>query len=141
MVLVRPCMSWSIYRPATSEPSCDSYSWLQSWCITYSVAPFRYTIPYSMHHGISRIPASPVMGSVPVPSVYTVQLLCCFGWCVGTARVGYLTATVMQQLSCSTYRVEVTSLRPTLQWYWFVLACHGLCTDQRRTNFTSYNPS
>ena len=134
MVLVRPCMSWSIYRPATSELSCNSYSWLQSWCITYSVAPFRYTIPYSVHHGISRIPTPTVMGSVPVPSVYPVQLICCFRRCVGTARVGYLTATVVQQLSCITYRVGETSLRPTLQCCWFVLACHGLSTDQRRTD-------
>ena len=134
MVLDRPCMSWSMYRPTTSQSTCDPYSWLRSWCIAYSAAPFRYTIPYSMHHGISLIPTSTVMGSAPVPSVYIVQLLCCFGRCVGTARVGYLTATVVQQLSCTTYRVEVTSLPPRLQWCWFVLACHGPSTDQRRAN-------
>ena len=55
----------------------------------------RYTTPHSMHHGISLIPIPPVMESVPVPSVYTVQLICCFRRCVGTARVGFLTATVV----------------------------------------------
>jgi hypothetical protein len=75
MVLVRPCMSWSMYRPATSQSTSCNPSWLQSWCIAYSVAPFRYTIPYSMHHGISLIPTSTVMGSVPVPSIYPVQLI------------------------------------------------------------------
>ena len=131
MVLVRPCMSWSRYRPTMNQSTSYNPSRLQSWCIAYSVAPFRYTIPYSVHHGISLIPTSTVKRSVPVPSVYTVQLICCFGRYVGTDRVGHLTATVVQQLSCTTYRVEVTSLPTKLQWYWFVLACHGLCTDQR----------
>ena len=43
--LVRPHMSWSMYRPTTSQSTCDNPSWLQSWCIAYYAAPFRYTIP------------------------------------------------------------------------------------------------
>ena len=131
ILLARPYMSWYNYRPTTSQSTCNLHSWLQSWCIAYYRAPFRYTIPHSMHHGISLTPTPTVMGSVPVPSGHTVQLSCCIGRCISTARVGYHTAPRVLQLSCTTYLVEVTSLPPKLQFYWLVLICHGITTDQR----------
>ena len=109
---------------------CNNHSWLQSWCIAGYAAPFRNSIPYGMQPESS----STIMGSVPVPPIHTLQLICCMRRCVGTARVGYLTATHVPQICATTYRVGAQPLPPKLQSHWLVHTCLGLSTDQRRAN-------